>query len=351
MTKRKKALAGLWLRMVCFAMLTALVTGYAVYVLTPKHDYGICSMINYYEQPKDTVDVLIIGTSMCYAGVNTNVLWREYGISSYNLCSAEQPFWVSYYVLREALKTQSPKVVLLDAQPARYVDDYSKRSRTILSTFGIRGIENRIGAIMACVESPLDAVNFILGLPQVHGNYPEVTSQDFVYPPDNGQRGSSWKGFIEMDYIQKHSRPSLVWDDTCVPLNPREEEYARKIFEFCRREGVEIKLIGVPIPDYDSDHQYYNSLWAIAAEYGVTGENYNDPTLRFGLKFSTDFADWQHLNVNGSMVFSRKLGADLKAMYDLPDHRGDEAYASYDTCAEIWYEKYPDFVSSYQGGN
>lgn len=82
---------------------------YAAYVLTPKYDYGICSMLNLYRQPENSVDVLAVGTSLFYAGINTNVLWDEYGIAAYNLCSAEQPFWVSYYTIREALKTQRPR--------------------------------------------------------------------------------------------------------------------------------------------------------------------------------------------------------------------------------------------------
>lgn len=347
MTERKKALCGLFLRILCFSMIAALLIGYATYVMTPKYDYGICSMANLYEQPRDSVDVLAVGTSNFYAGVNTNLLWKEYGIAAYNLCSAEQPFWVSYYMIREALKTQRPSVILLDAQPARYEEDYTKPARTILSTFGIRSIENRIGAILACVEKPMDAVDFIFGLPRVHEYFAEVTGGDFAYPPDNGHGGDCWKGYIEQDQLQKHMRPSLVWDDTCAPMNPREEEYARKIFELCRDKNVELLLIGVPLPAYGEDHQYYNTLWELAAEYGVKGVNYNMPTLRFGLNFSTDFADWQHLNVNGSMVFSRKLGEDLKAMYDLPDHRGDEAYRSYDICADQWYEKYPTFTTSY----
>ena len=151
---RKKKNALFWLRAVCFAALTVLLLAYANFVLTPKHDYGICSMMNLYRQPKDSVDVLAVGTSLAYAGINTNVLWEEYGIAAYDLCSAEQPFWVSYYTIREALKTQHPKVILLDAKPAIYTRDYSKRGRTILSTFGIKGIENRVGAILACVEKP-----------------------------------------------------------------------------------------------------------------------------------------------------------------------------------------------------
>ena len=343
---RKKKLAAFWLRLVCFAVLTVLILTYAVFVLTPKHDYGICSMMNLYRQPEDSVDVLTVGTSLAYAGINTNVLWEEYGIAAYNLCSAEQPFWVSYYTIKEALKTQHPKVILLDAKPAIYTRDYSKRGRTILSTFGIKGIENRIGAIMACVEKPQDAWGYILGLPEVHSNYERLEANDFVFPPDNGGRGVSWKGYIESDVVENHQKPSLVYNSVKRNMNEREEEYARKIFELAQEENIQILLIGLPNPDYANDHMYYNALWAVAEEYGVTGINYNDPTLRYGLRYSSDFADWQHLNVKGSVTFSRKLGEDLKNLLNLPDRRGDAKYVSYDECARLWYDKYTQFESS-----
>lgn len=346
MKNRRRVLGFFWLRAGAFMILTLVLLVYATYVLTPKYDYGICSMVNLYEQPKESMDVLTIGTSLAYAGVNTNVLWSEYGIASYNLCSAEQPYWVSYYLLKEALKTQSPKVVVLDAKPSIYEQDHSKRGRTILSTYGIRGLENRIGAILACVETPKDAVGYILGLPQVHNNYEDLEVNDFLFPLDNGGRGSSWKGYIEMDEVVKHQKPSLVWTSIKKNMNEREEEYARKIFELCIEEGIEVFLVGIPNPDYAYDHMYYDALWAIAEEYGISGINYNDPELRFGLRYSTDFADWQHLNVKGSITFSKQLGIDLMEWFELPDRRGEDGYGSYEECAKIWYEKYPTFVSS-----
>ena len=343
---RTKKLAGFWIRAVCFSLIVVLLLAYANFVFTPKHDYGICSMMTYYRQEEDTIDVLTIGTSLAYAGINTNVLWKEYGIAAYNLCSAEQPFWVSYYTLQEALKTQHPKLILLDAKPANYKRDYSKRGRTILSTYGIRDLRNRIHAILACVETPQDATSYILGLPEVHSNYKKLEAGDFTFPPDNGGRGDSWKGYIESDLIEAHEKPSVKWNSTKRDMNSREEEYARKIFELAQKENTQVVLIGLPNPDYANDHLYYNALWAIAKRYGVTGINYNHPDNDCGLQYETDFADWQHLNVQGSIKFSRKLGADLRDKYGIPDRRGDPGCESWEECARLWYEKYPAFVSS-----
>lgn len=283
--------------------------------------------------------MLVVGSSLVYSGVNTNELWSRYGIAAYDLCSAEQPFWVSYHVIREALKTQRPRLIVLDAKPATYLASYSKPGRVVLSTYGIRSLENRLGAVFACVEDRREAWMYALGLSPVHGNYENVTANDFVIPPDNGGRGTDWKGFIEMNETVPFSPSSFAWTDREKPMNPREEEYARKIFEIARDEGIGLLLLSVPYADYPNDHAYYNALWRIAAEYGVDGLNFNHPSLRSLMNNAYDFADAQHLNIRGSETFSRRLGYELKKRFDLPDRRGDPHYASYDACLADWEQR------------
>ena len=350
---RARVLTGFWVRVLCFAVLALSALGYAAYALTPKNDYGICSMLQYYKQPRDSIDVLVVGTSIGYAGVNTNVLWEEYGIAAYDLCSAEQPFWITYYQLKEALKTQRPKVILLDAKPAIYTQDYSKKGRIILSTYGILSPENRIGAIKASLENQSKLRDYVLMFPVLHNRYKQDFEADMLaFPPDNGGRGENWKGFIEEDNVEQHNRPSFVWNSVKRNINAREEEYVRKIFELAHEENIPLFVVCLPNPDYNNDHMYMNYLWSIAEEYnvsGIDGEigiNYNDVNLRFGLRYSSCFADWQHLNVKGSIVFSKKLGQDLKDRYDLPDRRGDETYETWQAAADEWYARLSEFESS-----
>ncbi len=343
--------AAFFARALCFFVILAILATYAMYVLTPKYDYGICSIMNLYRQPKNSVDVLVVGTSLAYAGVNTNVLWQEYGIACYDLCGAELPFWTTYYLLREALKIQRPQLILLDAKAAVYTKEYSSHARTILSTFGILSPENRWGAIYACLKEKKDALNYILGLPAVHNRYTDVEAKDFIAPPDNGERGETWKGFIEVDEKSEEElfRPTLTWNNVKQNITGNGETYVRKILALAQQEGIPLRIIAFPNPDYANDHKYYNKLWEIAGEYGVPYTNYNhyeDKSVRFGLRYSSDFADWQHLNVKGGIKFSVKLGQDLLELYDLPDRRGDPAYASYDACAEQWFRKLPTFETA-----
>lgn len=347
-TRREKIL--FLLRAAVFAVILLMVLSYTLYVLVPKHDYGICSMTNLYQQDENTVDVLTLGTSLAYSGVNTNVLWQEYGIAAYNLCGAEQPYWISYHLLKEALKTQRPRVILLDAKASTYKADYSKRGRVFLGTMGIADPANRLAAVRASVSDE-DFLSFVLGFPQLHSYYQQVKTESFAYPPDNAGRGFDWKGYIESTETEPHERPSLVWAGTKIAMNARQEEYCRKIVQLAADEGIPLLFIGIPNPDYANDHMYYNSMWQLAEELGVPNVNYNDPSRRFGLTYSSCFSDWQHLNVKGSVIFSRKLGEDLRAMYDLPDRRGNPQYHSWDICTDAWYNQYPEYLPNAAEGD
>ena len=332
-----------WLRLICFCIILGIILAYTSYVLTPKYEYGIGSMLNLYFQKRDTVDVLVLGTSLAYDGVNNYVLWAEYGIASYNLCSAEQPYWNSYYYLLEALKTQSPKLIILDAKPSSYKDDYQRRGRIILNTYGILSPFTRIGAIAAS-SKPDEFLSYMFALPQLHSFYKNLSADDFQFPPENNLNSINWKGFIGMDEHESHSRPSLVWTDTQKPMNEKQEEYLLKIFQVAVEQQIPVLLVAFPNPDYANDHMYYNSLWSIAEENNVEYINFNNPDLRFGLRYTTDFADWQHLNVRGSIILSRELGKKIKEMYELPDHRGNLDYISYNVGLEQWQSMWDEYT-------
>ena len=51
-------------------------------------------------------------------------------------------------------------------------------------------------------------------------------------------------------------------------------------------------------------------------------------TEGLGFDYAGDTVDSQHLNVCGAEKGTRHFGSHLKEQYVLPDHRGEEAYAS-----------------------
>lgn len=68
----------------------------------------------FYAEKRNDIDLVVIGSSNSFCTVDPIVLYEEYGIAAYDFGSSSQPMNLSVLYLREALKTQQPKVVALE---------------------------------------------------------------------------------------------------------------------------------------------------------------------------------------------------------------------------------------------
>ncbi len=287
-----------FLRLIGFLIILAIILSYFAYVLTPNYPYGTLSLLNYYRTDAEHVDVLAVGTSLTYT----------------------------------------------DLKAITYLPDTTEPIRTVLCSYGILNPLHRLRCIYECVE-PDQFWEFALAFPHIHGNFTKLAAQDYKLPPESGKLDPSWKGYLEKNATTAHETPELDFSfNTARNVNLKEQEYFEKILQLCQKEEVPVFLIGYPNADYRHDHLFYCTAFEIAERYGVSGINYNLPENRPAkLNYSTDCVDWQHLNVRGSVMFTRALGEDLRKLFALEDHRGDPAYASFDACAELWFAKFPKF--------
>ena len=107
------------IKCVTFVLLTGFLVGMVNTCLKPKYYYNQMwpstnTYLDFYNLDKNSVDVLFLGSSHAMCTFNPQIIYDTYGITSYNLASEQQSLVVSYYWLREALKYQTPKVVVLD---------------------------------------------------------------------------------------------------------------------------------------------------------------------------------------------------------------------------------------------
>ena len=94
-----------------------------------------------------------------------------------------------------------------------------------------------------------------------------------------------------------HTKPTFFWTETGKKINGREAEYFERICDLCEAQGIQIILISYPSPDYENDHMYICTLRKMAEERGIPLLNFNNPKGRFGIRYSSDFAEWQLFNV------------------------------------------------------
>lgn len=91
---------------ILFLVLFVVLLRFATYVLRDKS--GAEYIYNFRDEPKNSIDVILLGSSHMYRTIQPMELWNDYGIASYNLGSSEQSLPLSYYLLKEAIRKQKP---------------------------------------------------------------------------------------------------------------------------------------------------------------------------------------------------------------------------------------------------
>ncbi len=300
-------------------------------ILSFKFDDGIVQIRKLYKHEKNSIDVLFLGSSHVFLDVNTQTLFDEYGMASYVLSGSVQPFWNSYFYLKEALKTQKPKVVLLEGLAADSDFSHSDHSRIIKNNFGLNNGLLKFEALL--VSSPKNRRDdYFFRYRLYHSRYKELNKSDRRDYYEKGRFRDS-KGFFSAFGVRKFDRPDTFVTETeeTSPMNRKQEKYFKKIVKLCKKENIPLIVFVSPYLLDSGNQKKYNFLGKLSEELSVPFINFNHTGWyeKAGLDFSKDFMDTSHLNYSGSIKLSKLLGAYIKKNFDIPDRRGDKNYESW----------------------
>lgn len=315
---------------------TLLFTG-MVQVLDFKYLDSIFKLDSFYELEDNTVDVLVLGSSHAYQGINTAVLWNDFGIAAFNLCGAAQPIWNTYYYLEEALKTQTPKVILLDTYYVYMSSDYSDSSTAIKNTYGLKWSQTKIDAIKASFNEEKAGKQYFFEILQYHSRYSDLNKADFAPYQANEEMYKNHKGFYCYFRSEPVEENNFSYVKEYHHFTEKVETYYRKIFELAKSKGIPVVATTIPFKADSHLQTCFNEAKFIANEYGCEFYNFiADYKNALGLDYTIDFADSQHLNYKGNTKLSVFFGEILKNQYAVPDRRGDAKYSSWQEDAEVY---------------
>ena len=71
-----------------FLVLFLVTIYFAISILRIKSEHGVNQKAGLYMQPKDSIDVVMMGTSHVHCDINTGVLWEKFGIAAYDYSGA-----------------------------------------------------------------------------------------------------------------------------------------------------------------------------------------------------------------------------------------------------------------------
>ena len=135
----------------------------------------------FYNEKRNTLDVLAFGSSHAYASINPIEIWDKTGLQSYVLATSNQPIWITYYYMKEALKFQKPKVMILDVHMiVDYDKEYGTEAMNYTALNEMKFSKNKVDAIRASAPKK-DRVYYYFDLFKYHSRWKDLSKDDFDF--------------------------------------------------------------------------------------------------------------------------------------------------------------------------
>ena len=306
---------------------------------SPKSaDLNIMGMKNVRES-KDYYDILISGTSMSMMNISTAELYAQYGIAGISIGEPNQMTFLSYYSIEEALKTQSPEVVLFDVQALFYSRDLQKRYIKEDEQYYVHDTLDNLSNSRTKYEAVTQVKelhpstsywDYFSQMYHSHSNWEDLKKGNFV--PEQIDRIIS--GSIILTDIQENTqndKEAYLEENTNekVDISEINKEYVRKMAELCKENGVNLVLIR-SCGDKNWSWGQYNAVKELADELGLDYLDLAVYEKQLGFDWRVDTFDGNHQNVSGTKKWTDFLGEYLTENYNFEDRRGNTAYQKYE---------------------
>ena len=286
----------------------------------------------FYHMRKNTVDVLFLGTSNTYCAFSPDELYRRYGIRSYNLAGSQQSMLTSYYWLEEALRTQKPKVVVLDVFYAFY---NTGNEGSFHKAFDfMRWSDIKVRALGDLYEYNPDyaPVSFMIPAVRYHERWKDLKKEDFLLrqlETDTSMKGycPRWNTVGEGKFKplsntgsgnltsedQKEKMAGNRTKDGSPFLSRFILEYMDEICRLCRDNNIDLILVKKPVGVWSREKR--SMIQQYADRQGIIFYDFNREKLydEAGYVFAKDNTDILHANVRGARKLTDYIGAILSA--------------------------------------
>lgn len=260
----------------------------------------------FHGEKKNSIDVFAVGNSDLYSAFNPLQLWNQYGNTSYVSAEPQQNTVGAYYMLKEFLTVQKPKLVILE------VDELFTKS----------DIDDVDDLISKTLRTSLPVFEY-------HSRWKDLSKDDFLNESFYEARQET-KGYIYHNNI-KAFKGSYMNKNRRKKMTFVSETYLDKFVKLARDNGAEVMFTVFP------------SATTWTTDKHQTVQKYsNDHNIRFvdfnmlnstetGFSWLTDSRDGgNHLNFNGAVKMTSYIGKYINQNYKLNDYRGNPEFSQWD---------------------
>lgn len=142
--------------------------------------------------------VLMVGDCELYENFDPVTLWENYGIDSYIRGNAQQLPWQSYYLLKEALRYETPKVVVFSVLELKY-NEPQKEEYNRLTIDRMKWSMDKWNIIRASMMDDESVMEYIFPILRYHARITQITEEDLRYYWNNDTKHTVSGYYMRID--------------------------------------------------------------------------------------------------------------------------------------------------------
>lgn len=287
---------------------------------------------NFYKLENNSLDMVMIGASTTFTNYSAPLAFKEFGYTSYSLGTNGAPMGLAKSMLIEVLKTQNPKVIIIDINGILYDDKFESKEGSLRAWIdNMPYSQNKIKTIQELVPED-DRLSYYVPFLKYHSNWAkfkdnvnasidELTHHDDIHLSSMGIQGTAQitpqKSLIP---IKTHTQER--------PMYRLSGQHLKELLDYCQNHGLK-NILFTNMPRYYSkkmipERERNNAAKALIHQYGYEYIDMDDYVDEIGLNPQTDFYNQNHLNIYGQKKLTMYLGKRLNEKYHLSDTQHDE---------------------------
>ena len=278
----------------------------------------------FYAEEKNSLDFVFVGSSQMFTSVVPAVLWEEYGITSYDFGANEQPMYLSYYYIKEALKYQNPKVIVLEVSYCN-APEYTHEGVHHINLDDLRMSPVKLEAIFDIIPAG-ERWPYIFELAKYHDTWTTLDKTSLEYI--TADKHNPYKGYTpSLDGFADGGK----FNEDIAKVTEKAEladlsvKYMEKIIALCEEENVDLLFLKTP-NDHIQNQPDYNAVADIAAAHDI-------PYLDLNRQMKGQL----HNHVFHAETITKRIGQWLTELYEVEDKRENPAFVRWHEDADYYY--------------
>lgn len=259
-------------------------------------DYGVLN-----KSLSSDSEILILGSSRAVHHYNPKIFSKGLNKSCYNAGFGGQGLFLNYALLKERIKSQPPKIIILDLAPNIIDDNKTYNKLNLLLPYYKTHLAFKEIIQLNPEFSKLELVSSLY----VYNS----TLYDFIRSLLLKEKKSNF-GFVPLEgQINENKFSPFILENEKMDNN--KITYLNKIINLCETENI--RLISVISPTYlkfDQKNRIIDKLKTILNKKNIEFYDYSNDTSFYQKKVF--FKDQLHLNEVGADIFSNDLAEKIK---------------------------------------